>query len=63
MYVTFSCPESYMTDHGRRRCGRPVVLTRLNGKVVAMFPVRWADIAGMGLPEILKTFKQYEVPW
>jgi hypothetical protein len=46
----------------RRRCGRPVVLTCVDGKVCAMFPVRWHDIAGMSLESMLKTFKVYEVP-
>jgi hypothetical protein len=61
-YVTFGCPESYMTDKGRRRCGRPVVLTHLDGRTVAMFPVRWADIAGMSLENMLDSLKVWEVP-
>ncbi len=65
-YVTFGCPESYVTlvagKRSRRRCGRPIVLTYVEGHTVAMFPLRWHDIAGMCLEDMLKTFKIHEVP-
>lgn len=52
--TSFPCQSSYVSKWGRRRCGRPTIITHDQEHVIAIFPVRWADVQGMDLEDMVE---------